>query len=443
MRQPTAESRRELFGWYLYDWGNSAFSTTVVAVVLGPYLTGLTRAEADALGLVHPLGLPIHAGAFYPYLISLAVVLQLLTLPLVGALADASGRKKQLLALFAYLGAAATVAMYFVTEGGYLLGGLLFLIANTSFGASIVVYNAFLPEIARPERRDAVSSNGWALGYLGGGILLGLDLLLLGQASALGLSTSQAARICLASAGLWWGGFTLAPLLWLRNRAPPRERRTVRPGAGLGQLAQTLRQAGRYPQTFLFLLAYLVYNDGVETVIALSSQFGQEELGLSLSTLASLLLLVQFVGFLGALLFRLIAGRLGAKRTVALSLLIWTGALLYAYGPLQTVQQYFGLGIAIALVLGGTQALSRSLFSLLIPPGREAQYFSLYELSDKGTSWLGPLVFGLTLQFSDNYRLSLLSLAVFFLLGLALLLRVDLARGAQDAAAAEAAPATG
>jgi len=209
------DDRRERFGWYWYDVANSAFSTTVITVFLGPYLTAVTRAAADAGGFVHPFGVPVHAGAFFPYVVSVSVALQALLLPVLGAVADYSRRKKQMLGVCAYLGAAATTALYLVRPPDYLLGGLLCIVANVSFGASVVFYNAFLPEIARPEERDAVSSRGWALGYLGGGVLLAANLALVMRAPALGLADDEAARLALASAGVWWGLFTLIPLATL------------------------------------------------------------------------------------------------------------------------------------------------------------------------------------------------------------------------------------
>src|SRR5918997_945923 len=210
--------RREQRGWYFYDWANSAFSTTVVTVFLGPYLSAVTENAADAGGFVHPLGIPVLAGSFFPYVLSLSVLLQVLLLPVTGAVADWTQRKKQLLALFAYVGAVATMGMYLVQGSAYLLGGLLFLVANLSFGASIVVYNAFLPEIAAPDERDRVSSRGWALGYLGGGLLLGANLALFGAHGSLGLSAEHAVRISLLSAGGGGALFSLIPLKTLRDR---------------------------------------------------------------------------------------------------------------------------------------------------------------------------------------------------------------------------------
>ncbi len=436
-----AAGRRERVGWYFYDWANSAFSTTVVTVFLGPYLTTVTKAAADPAGFVHPFGIPIYAGSFFPFAVSLSVGLQVVVLPVLGAISDYSHRKKQLLALFAYGGALATTGLYFLEGTNYLLGGALFVVANLCFGASVVVYNAFLPDIAAPEERDAVSSMGWALGYLGGGLLLAVNLALFTGAEAFGLTAGDAARISLASAGLWWAAFTLIPMATLRRRQPIR---AVPPGrsyltVGFTQLGQTLRTMRRNPHTLLFLVAYLFYNDGVQTVISMSSQFGQEELGLPLTTLTQVVLMVQFVAFFGALLFGALAKALGSKRAIVLSLVIWAGTVLYAWGPLRTATQFFVLGAVIAIVLGGSQALSRSLYSLMIPKGREAEYFSLYEVSERGTSWLGPFLFGVALQATGSYRVAILSVVVFFVVGMVLLLGVNVRRAIVEAGA-EAPP---
>ena len=429
------EGRPERVGWYFYDFANSAFSTTVVTVFTGPYLTSVTRAAADPAGYVHPFGIPVLAGSFFPYVVSLSVFFQVLLLPLLGAIADYSHRKKQMLFLFAYAGSAATVGLYFLEGTRYRLGGGLFLLANVCFGASVVFYNAWLPDIAPPEDRDSVSSMGWALGYLGGGVLLLLNLILFSRARDFGLTSGEAVRISLASAGAWWAVFSVVPLATMRRReaAMPLPVGEGLLGTGFRQLRRTFAQAKGHPQLLMFLGAYLLYNDGIQTVIALSSQFGQEELGLSVSTLTTAILMVQFVAFFGALLFNELAKRVGTKAAVAISLVLWTGTLVYAYAGLRDAAGFYAMAACVAVVLGGSQALSRSLFSRMIPSGQEAEYFSLYEVSERGTSWLGPLLFGLALQFTGSYRVAILSLAVFFIAGLALLLRVDVARAEAEA----------
>lgn len=430
-----ADKRREQIGWYFYDWANSAFATTVVSVFLGPYLTTVAKAAADADGFVYPLGIKVNAGSFFPYVVSVSVLFQVLFLPIMGAIADYSHRKKQMLALSAYLGAFVTMGMYFLQGTNYLLGGVLFITANLSFGVSVVFYNAFLPEIADADERDSVSSIGWAVGYLGGGLLLAMNLVLFSRADALGLTIEQAVRINLSSAGIWWAVFTLIPLAALRRRQPlkklPRTESYL--SVGFKQLRKTLGNARAYPQTMLFLVAYLIYNDGIQTVITLASQFGQEELELPVSTLTVVILMVQFVAFVGSILFNYISKAAGTKQAIMISLIIWICALVYAYGFLKTSFHFFILAAVIAIALGGSQALSRSAFSLMIPKGQEAEYFSLYEVSDRGTSWLGPLLFGLALQFTGSYRIALLSLVVFFIFGLALLTRVNIRKAALEA----------
>ncbi len=419
------ELRRERRAWYFYDWANSAFPTTVLTVLLGPYLTELAhRAARD--GRLWVLSAPIAPDAYYPYLVALSVGLQVLLLPLLGALADSTGWKKRLLLLFAYLGAAATVGLYWVEGERVLLGGALFVLANFCFGASIVMYNAYLPELAAPEERDAVSSRGWALGYLGGGTLLAGNLVLLSVAPQVGIEFGHAVRICLASAGLWWGIFTLIPALGLRERAPVRSVPQLLSlwRSGWSGLSEMFKKLLRQPSALLFLAAYFFYNDGVQTVIALAGQFAVHELGVPVPELTAVILMVQFVAFAGALLFGVLGTKLGTKRALLLSLLVWVGIIAYSGIALHSGTEFAFAAAAIGLVLGGTQALSRSMFSLFIPKGQEAGYFGLYEISERGSSWFGPLLFGLVVQWSGSYRWAIAAVGALFLVGGALLWRV-------------------
>lgn len=428
--------RREQRGWYFYDWANSAFSTTVVTVFLGPYLSTVAKAAGDAHGYVHPFGLDVRAKAVFPFAVAVSVIAQVLLLPAVGALIDHTGRKRGTLAVFAYLGALSTVGLYFAAGGRYLLGAGLFILANVALGCSDVAYNSFLPDIAGPDERDAVSSRGWGFGYLGGGLLLALNLVLYLLHDTFGLSQGMAVRISLASAGLWWAGFTLVPLRRLRDqrRARSGESAFGAVRAGFAQLAVTLRDMRQRPVTLMFLLAFLIYNDGVQTVITLSATYATEELDLGQSVVIAAVLLVQFVAFGGALLLGRLAARHGTKRVVLASLLAWTVVVLVSY-TLQrgSAVQFFLLAAVIGTVMGGTQALSRSLFSHLVPRERTAEYFGFYEISDKGTSWLGPLVFALALQLTDSYRSAIVSLVVFFVAGFVLLATIDMPRGIREA----------
>ncbi|HTM14836.1 MAG TPA: MFS transporter, partial [Bryobacteraceae bacterium] len=230
-------------------------------------------------------------------------------------------------------------------------------------------------------------------------------------------------------------------LLTLRNRGPahalPRGKRAV--GAVLGQLRHTLTDIRRYPQSMMFLIAYLLYNDAIQAVLALASQFGNDELKIPVSALTMAILMVQFVGFFGAIGFEWVAAAVGAKRAIMVTLVLWTATLVYLFAGVSTTRDFFIAAAMVAIVMGGSQALSRSLFAQLIPKGKEAEYFSIYEVSDKGTSWISPLVFGLALQMTHSYRQAILSLIIFFVAGLVVLTRVDVKHGALDAQVAEAA----
>ncbi|WP_405994618.1 MFS transporter [Streptomyces sp. NBC_00986] len=426
------ERRREQRGWYFYDWACSVYSTSVLTVFLGPYLTSVAKSAADPDGFVHPLGIPIRAGSFFAYTVSASVIVSILVMPLAGAAADRTGRKKPLLALAAYVGATATTGLFFLDGDRYLLGGFLLIVANSSVAVSMVVYNSYLPQIAPPEERDAVSSRGWAFGYAAGSLVLVLNLILFTAHDSFGLSESMAVRICLASAGIWWGAFTLVPLKRLRDRGrTPSEAPTAQ---GWRQLAATVRDMRGKPLTLSFLFAYLIYNDGIQTVISQASVYGSEELGLSQSTLITAVLMVQVLAVAGALGMGRLARTYGAKRTILGSLIAWTVTLAAGYFlPAGAPVWFFVLAAGIGLVLGGSQALSRSLFSHLVPPGKEAEYFSAYEMSDRGMSWLGPLLFGVTYQLTGSYRDAIISLVVFFVVGFVLLARVPVARAISDA----------
>ncbi|WP_055623724.1 MFS transporter [Streptomyces sp. JHA19] len=431
-----AGRRREQRGWYFYDWACSVYSTSVLTVFLGPYLTSVAEAAADADGFVHPLGVPVRAGSFFAYSVSLSVVVAVLVMPLVGAAADRTGRKKPLLAAAAYTGAAATTAMFLLDGDRYLLGGLLLVVANAAQSVAMMLYNSYLPQIAPPEERDAVSSRGWAFGYAAGSLMLVVNLALYLGHETFGVSEGMAVRICLASAGLWWGVFALVPLLRLRDRGPSTEKTGGQRGTttGFRQLAATLRDMRRHPLTLAFLLAYLVYNDGIQTVITQASVYGSKELGLSQSTLIGAVLLVQVLAVAGALTMGRLARVYGAKRTILGTLVAWTLTLAAGYFlPAGAPVWFFVLAAGIGLVLGGSQALSRSLFSHLVPPGKEAEYFSAYEISDRGMSWLGPLLFGLTYQLTGSYRDAIISLVAFFVIGFILLARVPVRRAISDA----------
>lgn len=443
--EPMVNDKREIFGWAMYDWANSAFSTTVGTVFLGPYLASLTAEAAKAYpdGMARLLGIPIAPDSFLPYCVSISVGLQVLFLPILGAIADYSHIRKRMMQLFATIGAVATILFFFVTQPVWWLGGLLFILANLSFGAAIVFYNSYLPDIASEEERDRVSSYGWAMGYLGGGLLLVFNLIFYLMRESIGLPTGLVVRINLASAGVWWLLFSL--ITWARLR-PRHPRRALPPGEtyisiGFKQLRHTLRELKHFPETLKFLLAYFLYNDGIQTVIAVSATFAAAPLvrgGLEVdqSTLTMVILMIQFVAFFGALLWGRLAGGVGAKRSILISLVIWAAVVIYAYGGLKSetrILEFWILGAAIALVMGGSQAISRSLFAQMIPDGKEAEFYAFYEVSERGTSWTGPLIFGLVNQWFGSLRPAILSLIFFFVMGLIILPFVNEQKAIADA----------
>lgn len=435
--------RREIFGWTMYDWANSVFSTTVAGVLLGPYVTALAQGAVGENGPVWRVGSAtlITAKSLWPYTVSLSVFLQVFLLPFLGAVADYTALKKRLMIVFTYIAVVAVCLLFFVVSGTYLLGSLLFIIANLSFGGAIVMYNAYLPEITTEDQRDKVSSRGFALGYLGGGILLAANLALV-LSKPFGLSSGMAVRLSLLSAGIWWGGFAALTFARLRTRRAPRplpsgERLLT---IGFREVGGTFRELRRLPYTLRYLIGYLLYNDGIQTVIGLSAVFLTQELFLARgrteaegqSFVIIVFLLVQFVAFFGALGFGRLAGIIGTKRAILVSLVLWTGVVVYAYGFLQTTTQALAMAAVIALVLGGSQALSRSLFSRMIPAGRESSFFGLYEISERGTSWIGPLIFGYVVGTTGSYRDAILSLVVLFLLGLVILALTDTDRAIHE-----------
>jgi len=438
----SAANARHQKAWYWYDWANSAYVTTTATVLFAPYLTSIAKASAcpgmaDGAACatdLRVLGVPISPGSLVPYTLTVSTIISAIVLIFVGAIADRSAQPTRLFAAFAWTGAAAAASMFLVTGTNWQLGVLLLILANLCLGSSLVIYDSMLCRIAAPDERDHVSSRGWALGYLGGGLLLALNLGLVTLHERFGLSEDAAIRVSLLSAGLWWAAFTIIPVLGLADlrgtTATPVEVRAGVVRGSVRQLLTTFRELRAYPQTLLFLLAYLFYNDGIQTVIGSSSLYGAEELGLTQSQLISTVLLVQFVAFGGALLFGRLARTFGAWRVVRDSLVLWLLVVVLAFFvPAKAFLLFLALAVLIGIVLGGSQALSRSLFSQLIPRGREAEFFSLYQAMERGTSWFGTLVFGLVHQFTDSYRWAIIALVVFFLAGGLLLSRVRMREG--------------
>ena len=414
--------------WYLYDWANSAFSTTVISLFIGPYLTSVAESGADASGMISLWGLDMRPGSLYPYAVSFSVFAQVFLLPIVGGIADRIKSRNGLLAVFAYIGSISTMFLYFVKDGRYALGAFLLIVANLSFGAALVVANSYLQDLAAPDKRDAVSSIGWASGYAGGGLLLILNLILYAGYESFGVTQAEAVRISMMSAGIWWALFTIVTVRGLRTLNRPvgtvgSEALTV----GFKELKNTIKDVRKYPETLKFLIAYLFYNDGIQTVIAISGTYAILELKLTEISLVIAILIVQVTALIGALLLAKLSDKIGAKKVILLTLLIWTFMVIITYAlPAGQQNPYLAIAAGIGFVLGGSQALSRSLYSQVIPRSQEAQYFSFYEISERGTSWLGTFAFGVAFGLTGSYRQSVLLIIAFFIVGGLLLLRVNI-----------------
>lgn len=442
--KPQPNQRREIFGWMLYDWANSAFYTTVIAVMLGPYLVALAENSVGEEGLILDLwAFRVTTGGYPAFCLAISVVSMVVFLPILGAIADYTHLKKRLMAIFCYTGVVASALLFFVTGDSYVIGGILLIVSNIGFAAANVFYNAFLVDITTEDLRDRVSSYGYGAGYIGGFVMLIANLVLIENAEALGITRGFAVRISFLAASLWWGVFALISFMMIRSRGAikeiPDNKGIVT--VGFSELWETLKELRRLRYTALFLVAYLFYNDGIQTVILQSSVFlsqelftqAEREVSADQSFLIIIFLIAQFSAFAGALIFERIARIIGAKWTILVSLLIWCSIVIYAYAFLETRTQAYAMAVFIGLVLGSAQALSRSLYSQMIPFGRESAFFGLYEISEKGTSWMGQLLFTIIVGATGSFRQAILGLIVFFVVGSLLLLFTNTERAIHEA----------
>ncbi|RNL79338.1 MFS transporter [Nocardioides marmorisolisilvae] len=441
--EPAADRLRQQKAWNWYDWANSAFYTTVLSVMFAPYMitvagkaAGCVDADETCKRTVDVLGLHLASGSLPSYLTSFATISSAFVLPVVGSFVDRSAHKKWHMAAYAWAGALVGGLLFFLAGDHWQLGAVAVVVSSILAGCSLVSYYAILVDISTEDERDRASSRGWAWGYLGGGLLLALNLVLFLGHDTFGLSKSISVRISLLSAAVWWAAFTVIPFVRLRDYAPSAV--VPEPGGVLrrsfGQLFATLRDLPNYPMTLTFLLAYLFYNDGIQTVIYAASTYGEKQLGFGTSVLIATILLIQFVAFGGALFFGRLAQTYGAYRSILWGTVAWMVIVVAALAlPRKNVVLFVLVAIAIGLVMGGTQALSRSFFSLLIPRGREGEYFALYGAAERGTSWFGTLLFGVVFQITGSYRPAILALIVFFVLGAFFLLRLDPERGIREA----------
>jgi UMF1 family MFS transporter len=415
--------------WCMYDWANSAFATTIMAAVLPTFYQAV--AGTDLEGNL--------ATVYWGYTTSIALLLTALLAPMMGAIADYSGTKKRFLAGFATLGIIFTCLLVLIRTGDWLLASILFVVANVGFAAANIFYDALLPHVAHPDEIDQVSTKGYALGYLGGGILLAINLAWILSPSTFFISdTESASRLSFLSVGIWWALFSIPVLRHVPEPPGMAEAQAeVHPIlGGFRRLGQTFRHIRRYRELIKFLVAFWLYNDGIGTIIKMATIYGAE-IGIGQSDLIGALLLTQFVGIPFSFFFGRLAKRLGTKPSIYLALAIYTGISIWGYF-MAHAWEFWALAFLVGLVQGGSQALSRSLFCSMVPKGKTAEFFGFYSVSSKFAGIVGPFVFALVGQLTGSSRLSILSIIFFFIVGGLLLTRVNEKEGVRVARAEDA-----
>jgi UMF1 family MFS transporter len=409
------------FGWCMYDWANSAFATIILSAVLPVYFVALVP-DDGALISFPGFSRTIPASALWGYSVSFSMLIVAVTSPYLGTIADRMNNHRKFLFSYCVIGSLCTSLLFFATPGKYLLATLLFMIANIGFAGGNVFYNAFLPKLAQSHELDRLSSRGFAYGYIGGGIALLLVFAMIQGYSFLGFSDKGAAsRTGFFFTGLWWLIFAFPAYRYVRVPASP-----IMPDVfhkGIRGYFRVFAEIKKYPSLLLFLVAFLLYNDGIQTIIIVAAIFARDEMSLSQGTILSCFLMIQFVAVPGTLLFGRLAEKAGAKRALYLALSLFIMVTGYAYF-MNKAWEFWLLGFIIAIILGGSQAVSRSFFSSLIPPGKHAEFFGFYAISAKFASVLGPFMFALIIDLTGSARLSILALTFFFITGMLLLSRV-------------------
>lgn len=426
--------RPELRAWAMYDWAVSAMQTVITTAVFPIYFIQVAGANRTPEAATQSLG----------YANTVAAIVIAILAPILGAVADVKAAKKRFLLAFMLIGVVATSGMFLIDRGELLLASALFVLSIAGATGSLTFYEALLPHIASDEEIDRVSTAAYAMGYIGGGLLLALNLAwisnpgLLGIPSGEGITAQQAtlpARLAFVSVGIWWLLFSLPVLRTVPE--PPRtieadETSTANPFVvAFTRLGETLREMRHYKQAFLAMLAFTIYNDGIQTIIKMATAFGTE-IGIERPALIKAILLVQFVGIPFAFAFGALAGRLGAKRSIFLGLVVYTGICIYAYG-IQTEREFYILAILVGLVQGGTQALSRSLFASMVPKHKSGEFFGFYSVFEKFGGILGPLIFAIAIGQTGSSRGAILWVIAFFIIGGAILATVNVPEGEQAA----------
>jgi UMF1 family MFS transporter len=419
----------------MYDFANSAFATTILAVIFNQYFAIVVAGGERG---VEFFGFHLHGASFLTFSVALSMAVSAVLSPFLGAVADASASKKKFLMIFCYTAILFTGLLYFVHAGNYWRGAIFFIVANIGFAGGNVFYNAFLPEISTDQNIGRISGLGWALGYIGGGALLAINLIMLKYPERIGFpSGTFTVQDCFVSVAIWWLIFSLPTFLFLRERA---EKTLPSIGKsyfseGYQRLQQTFRRIKTFRQLSKFLVAYVIYNDGIETVIVMASIFGAEVLGMQTGEIILFFLMIQGIAFFGSLIFGFLADVIGNKKTVMITLAIWSLIVIWAFklGILWDPKaEYWILGALAGVVMGGSQAASRSLQGTFTPDANSAEFFGFFAVSGKFASVFGPLIYGILIAMTGSVQSGILSVLFFFIVGMAILWTVDEKKGMEE-----------
>ena len=433
-------NEKVVFGWSMYDFANSAFATTISAVIFNKYFAGVVAGGEKGIELKFFFwNLHIPGSSFYNFTVSTAMIIVAVSSPILGAIADYSNSKKRFLQVYCYTACIFTGLLYFVKEGDYWLGAFFFIIANIGFSGGNVFYNAFLPEISDLKDMGKVSGLGWALGYIGGGGCLLLNLIMLNHPQLIGFEKGFfTIHHCFLSVGIWWIIFSIPTFLLLKENRILNENKGLQfyIKTGYKRVKKTLKEIKKFKELVKFLVAFLIYNDGIQTVIIMASIFGDQVLKMTSTELIIYFLVIQGTAFFGSIIFGYIVDIINNKKTILITLFIWCIIVIWAFFIgvfIDAKTEYWILGILAGLVLGGSQSASRSLQGSFTPAKNSAEFFGFYAIANKFASIFGPLVFGIITLLTGNLKTGILALIVFFITGMILLHFVDEKKGIMQA----------
>lgn len=409
--------------WMLYDFGNSAFATTIMAAVLPVFYY-----DVAAVGVDENL-----ATSYWGYSQSIAVLVVAVLAPILGAISDFSAAKKKFLRFFAFMGIIASVLLAFVGEGDYILASALFIVGSIGYSGANIFYDGFLPEVADEEEIDKVSSSGFAFGYIGGGVLLAINIMMILQPAWFGLPNATAAsQVSFVTVGIWWFIFSIPLLKNIKEEKKVHQKRNKSYLViGFSRVGSTFKELKHYKHLLLFLLAFWLYNDGISTIIRMATVYGRD-IGIDGNSLIVALLITQFVGIPFTFLFGWIASKITAKRALYITLYVYLGIVIFGYF-MTTAVHFYILAICVGMVQGGAQSLSRSIYGRMVPEHKHAEFFGFYGISSKFAAIFGPFLFAFVGQITGSSRLGIVSLIVFFIAGIIILRFVDVNKGMEEA----------